>query len=221
MLTIITPTGGRQESFNVLTECIRQQTHQDFEWIVIDDCEIPTEIPSDIINIKHIRPEPYWKRGQVTLARNLKEGLQHVSNEKVVIMEDDDWYHPRWLDTVSKWLDRHNLVGECDSHYYNVKNQTGRNMNNRRHASLCATAMRGPMIDNMLDLLKTVDDKIDVKLWRKYYTEGKLYPWNGLVVGIKGLPGREGIGVGHSLKGKPVSLSEWIPNWEEYYKGIL
>jgi len=44
--------------------------------------------------------------------------------------------------------------------------------------------------------LQAHEKLIDYKLWK---TGGKVYPYSKDVIGIKGLPGRPGIGVGHKL----------------------
>jgi hypothetical protein len=55
--------------------------------------------------------------------------------------------------------------------------------------------MRGGAIDHFRQVVIQHKTLIDVYLWKR---GGKLYPWSGGVVGIKGTwPGRPGIGIGH------------------------
>lgn len=220
-ISIITPTGDRQKSFDILTKCISNQTYTgDVQWIVVDDCEIATNIPkkvSGVGEILHVRPEPYWDGTHHTLKRNLLSGLERATGDLVVVMEDDDWYNSRWLDTVSTWLESHSLVGEGDSHYYNISNGTGKILKSRGHASLCATAFNSDILGEVRAIVENTNRAIDMTIWKKLRSKGRVYPWSGMVVGIKGGEGRGGIGIGHSLVGERFPLTKWIPNAEEYY----
>lgn len=210
MLTVITPTGGRPEAFAVLAECIRRQTSRDFEWIVVDDCDPATEVPQVHDRITVIRPEPRWQPGQNTQARNLLAGIEVASGDAVAVMEDDDWYCDGWVQQCIDWMAEHELAGEVDSHYYNLSNGTGKAMGNTRHASLCATVCRGGALRELVEICRDGGKHIDCRLWQR---GGHLEPWRGRVVGLKGQPGRPGIGVGHQLVGQPLPITDWIPDW--------
>ncbi len=196
MLTIITPTGGRPEAFAKCVEYMQAQTYADpVRWVVADDCDPATEVPKvKGWQIIHVRPEPRWQPGENTQARNLLAGLDYV-DDKLVVVEDDDAYAPDWLERVSGWLDDDDLVGEAPSLYRHL-NGHEKWMNNKRHASLCATAMKGAAINEFREILKQGGKLIDCRLWKM---GGKLYPWDGGVIGIKGYPGRPGIGIGHRI----------------------
>jgi hypothetical protein len=64
------------------------------------------------------------------------------------------------------------------------------------HASLGATALRGSAIDLLRRICAKGSRIIDVDLWRDF-NGAKTLLESRTVVGIKGLPGRAGIGVGH------------------------
>jgi hypothetical protein len=184
----------------------RQDYTGPVRWVIVDDGPEPMPTPQvGNWQVVHIRPAPLWA-GENTQGRNIIEGLKLV-DDRVAIIEDDDYYAPHYLTTVMDRLDRHDLVGEMDSHYYHVPTKTGKIYRANGHASLCATALKG----NTVNALRAVCKKqcpIDFRLWAAH--RGALYPWRGLVVGIKGLPGRPGIGVGHRRIGEPVNLSDWI-----------
>lgn len=197
-LVALTPTGSRVEAFAKCSEYMQAQTvSEPVRWIVVDDCDPATDVPGvKDWQIVHVRPEPRWEPGQNTQARNLLAGLDYVEpGDKLVIIEDDDQVAPWWLERVSQWLDHDDLVGEAPSLYRHL-NGNERWMNNKNHASLCATGMKGPAIDRFRKIVTDGGKMIDVRLWKM---RGKLYPWDGGVVGIKGYPGRPGIGVGHRL----------------------
>jgi hypothetical protein len=178
-------------------------------WVVVDDGQKPTTIPEMPGNwsVVHVRPEPFWRPSQNTHARNLLAGLDHFDGA-VAFAEDDDYYASDWLDTVARELDRCDLVGERNTRYYNVATGKGREMRNTAHASLCATAARGKALDTLRAVLASHGTRIDIELWRRH--RGHLFDGHR-VVGIKGLPGRGGIGVGHRATfGDPMDLRDWI-----------
>ncbi len=173
-------------------------------WIIVDDGEIPQPVDFYRENWKLtiINPTPHWQPGQNTQARNLAQGLRLVGeNDKLVIIEDDDCYYPQWLERVNQWLDTHDLVGECFARYYNIKTNQARKLQNRNHASLCATAMKGEAILAFKKQLKPSVKFIDLNLWKNYQGSKTLYPTE-MVLGIKGLKGRDGIGMGHTKEFK-------------------
>lgn len=198
MLVAVTPTGGRPEAFAKCIEYMESQTiSEPVRWVVVDDGTDPMPTPEvDGWATVHIRPRPLWEPGQNTQARNLLAGLDYVEpGDKLAIIEDDDQYAPDWLERVSGWLDRDDLVGEAPSLYRHL-NGNEKWMNNKRHASLCATAMKGRSIDRFREILEEGGTMIDCRLWKM---GGKIHPWDGGVIGIKGYPGRPGIGVGHRI----------------------
>jgi hypothetical protein len=200
MLNLLTPTGARPEAFEKCVEYMKAQTYTGpVRWIIVDDGPEAMDIPRiKDWQIVHVRPEPLWQPGQNTQARNLKEGLKYVDGP-LIIIEDDDEYAPWWLETCDKWLQFNDLVGEAPSLYRHL-NGTEKCMNNHNHASLCATAMKGEVVQKFERILN-YKKGIDVQLWRECGQKyGRIYPYQGGVVGIKGYPGRPGIGMGHKLK---------------------
>lgn len=198
MINIITPTGARHEAW---ANCQQYMAAQDYphpvRWIIVDDGPEPQAVTFRRLGWELIvvRPQPLWQPGQNTQARNLLAGLDRVQDgAKLVICEDDDAYAPDWLSKCAEWLSHDDLVGEAPTLYRHV-NGTERLMTNKT-PSLCQTAMKGPAIDRFRRVLETHKAAIDCNLWRE---GGKVYPNSGGVIGVKGLPGRPGIGVGHKM----------------------
>lgn len=218
-LTLLTATGCRPQAW-AITE--RWAQAQDFDgevdWIIVDDGEEPQPITfkRDGWRTIVVRPQPYWQPGQNTQARNLAAGLKLVEKgSRLVIWEDDDYMHPAYLRTVHRWLDTHDLVGEAPARYYNIKSRRALQLKNKQHASLCCTAMKGKAIEAFARELVPGVQFIDMNLWRNFYGTKALYPTK-LVVGLKGLPGRTGIGMGHKpdMRGDDdpnlLTLKDWI-----------
>lgn len=198
-MQILTATGCRPAAWAMCERLMMAQTFGGpVRWIVVDDGPqaqpVTFERPGWLVEV--IRPSPRWRAGQNTQARNLLAGLDAVDRmHPVAIIEDDDWYSPDWLQTVHEHLRRAELVGETRSRYYHAGRRVGRDVGNMRHASLCATALRGRAIDTLRRVCRQHHKFIDIQLWRQH-TDRLLFSGHR-VVGIKGLPGRPGIGGGH------------------------
>lgn len=202
MFKILTTTGGRPDAWELCKRWMEAQVLKPDAWIIVDDCPEPSDLSGITIPVMLVRPQPYWKPGQNTQARNLLAGLEHVNrDDQLAIIEDDDWYSPEYLRSVMQWLRRGDLVGEAYSLYYHVGNRQYKDCGNRQHASLCSTAMRGPAIMNFKRQCERRQKFIDLNLWRESRSP-KFLAHSRLTVGIKGLPGRAGIGMGHRLIGK-------------------
>jgi hypothetical protein len=212
MLTLLVATGCRPEAWAISEKLLGRQTYSGpCRLVIVDDGSEPQTVTlqREGWSIDVVRPLPHWEPGQNTQARNLAAGLAVIPPDaRVVVWEDDDYYAPGYLADVAKWLDRDELVGECRARYFNVATQHGKQMKNVAHASLCSTAMRGQALKAFRRAVERADKFIDITLWRSF--PGRLYGATH-VVGIKGLPGRGGIGCGHADHfGSPMNLSDWI-----------
>lgn len=201
MLTLLTMTGERPEAFAL---CQKWMARQDYagavRWIVVDDGGGESRIEAQerwVVDV--IRPDPPWSFGKNTQSRNVLAGLEAAGPEaRLVIIEDDDWYAPSWLSVCAAALERAELVGESHARYYNVAQRKALQLTNHSHASLCSSALRGGALNTLKQACQGSPDFIDIALWREA-TNKLLFRGHG-VVGIKGLPGRPGIGVGHSRR---------------------
>lgn len=225
MLTLLTATGARPAAWAL---CERWMARQDYtgpvRWIIVDDGVEPQPVTfrREGWQLILVRPSPHWAPGQNTQARNLLKGLAAVDRkDSLAIIEDDDWYAPDWLTTVDRALSRAELVGEHRARYYNVQQRQGRQLNNTGHASLCSTAMRGGALVAFAEACKARPKFIDLELWRRPH---RRHLFDGhRVVGIKGLPGRGGIGMGHdeSFSGQAdhdgALLRSWVGGDAEVY----
>lgn len=227
MITLITPTGGRLEAFKRCEFYMSRQTIRPDQWIVVDDHESATECT---MNQHVIRPSPFWKDGDMTLPRNILSALTSgmISKGIVIIIEDDDWYSPNYLETCVQRIKNFDLIGEGRAKYYNVRNHHLMIHSNVRHASLCQTVFDCRIIDKVITVIqKNLNQKfLDLKIWdlpvsKKIYTDGK-----STCVGIKGMIGRSGIGYGHTDKmGKPdifpyLTLKKWIGEDYKFYEDM-
>jgi len=197
-LTLITPTGDRAESFALCEKWISNQTFKDFFWIVVDDGHVETDIK--LANMI-IRPEAF-PAGENSQGRNLRIALAQVTTPYVAVIEDDDFYKPDYLERMmTKILEGgYDLVGESQAFFYNIKYRRYKKVKNFRHAALCQSVFKREMIPYLLSAIRENKTVYDLGLWQLVMSFGYktfLFPKSESVVGIKGMPGRGGIGRGH------------------------
>lgn len=205
MIALITPTGAREFQLSMCAKYMKAQTYKDpVLWIIVDDAEPRT---SDFIKddfrenwtIKKVYPSPVWQVGQNTQGRNLKAGVDELPKhiEAIFIIEDDDYYKPCYLEEMMKRSSGCLAWGESFTIYYNVALMRWIENKNDAWSSLFQTAFKPAALKyfNMLYGEKFIDYAFfrlcpKVKLFR---TNDKLS------IGIKGIPGRAGIGAGHKF----------------------
>lgn len=214
MLTLLIATGCRPEAWAICEKLLARQTYAGpVRLLIVDDGEIPQPITlqRDGWSIHVLRPFPLWRPGQNTQARNLAVGLAACSEgDRVVCIEDDDYIAPGYLADVAKWLDNYDLVGESHARYFNVSTGRGMLMRNAQHASLCSTAVKGEGLQALRRAVASRHTYIDLELWKARVRKRALFQTRH-VVGIKGLPGRGGIGGGHKPQfGVPMNLRDLI-----------
>jgi hypothetical protein len=173
------------------------------QWIIVDDGFTP--MPDYLkycanINIKYVRREPKEGEGH-TLTLNLKEAVKHIKGDKILIIEDDDWYGPNYIATMNHYLLHFDLVGEKCARYYHAPIMKFRRIANTAHASLCQTGFTSGALSFFKKCLEG-DPYVDARIWavptlRKYLIED-IKDELHLHCSLKGLKGRKGIGTGHN-----------------------
>lgn len=206
MIVLITPTGARPDQINL---CYEYMMNQDYTgpvtWLVIDDCEPNTtnqfpSFPKENWRLIKLSPDYKWKPGDNTQGANIKFALDYVRQNLInlttgiFIIEDDDYYSPGYLTEMVQRLKGYDLAGELCTIYYSVKYRGWfRNMN-RFHSSLFQIAFSPSAIDH---LYASLDNKYIDIYFCKAVQNKNLFIGNDIAIGIKGLPGRGGIGNGH------------------------
>lgn len=228
MLVLLTPTGGRPEALALLAGYINAQTYDGpARWIIVDDCEPKSPLPTVRagIDIGEVRPAWRWLPGMNTQAASMSEGLAWVEpGDTVVVLEDDDAYLPDHLANVLAALERVEMAGEQVARYYNVATGRWKVLPGHYHASLASTAVRGRALAMLREVCAAGSRRIDMDLWQAF-NGPKVLLGSENVVGIKGLPGRGGIGVGHrDAFGAPDRsgqvLAQWLGPRAEAYRGF-
>jgi hypothetical protein len=211
----------RPEGMALLGEYLNAQTYTGkLTWVIVDDCDPLTRIPKTRkgFHVEHIRPTWRWKPGMNTHAANMEAGLDIVPfNSVLFILEDDDIYLPGYIENMLDAIDKAELVGEIDSRYYNVATGKWRVLPGKYHSSLASTVCRGEALTALRDLCESGTKRmLDVTLWKTFKGKKQLLPDNN-VIGIKGLPGRAGIGIGHRNHFGSVDIDDTLERWAGPY----
>lgn len=227
VLTLITCTGDRLEAFALCEKYMARQSVKWDEWIVVDDGEIKVGCT---LGQKHIKLQA---NTHDSFRRNMYHGLRHAKGDKILFIEDDDWYAPIYLQAMSTLLDQAKLVGQARAKYFNVSQGCYRVFNNYQHASLCQTGIHSSLVPIAMKHLcnkKESASQLDGNLWIRsgvHHTDKYLMMGSLWCVGMKGMPGRKGLGHSHEVlegfetNGAFEKLSQWIGQQDaDVYKAI-
>jgi len=230
MIALITPTGGRPKQTKL---CAKFMKHQDYEgevlWVIIDDVvPVSTDnIARDGWEVIKLFPKPSWNKGQNTQSRNLLVGIEEVKKydvEVIFIIEDDDYYCPQYLSMMMEKISGYDVAGQMYTVYYNPVFRGWLQNGNWKHASLFQVAFTSNILPIFELTCQMRRGFIDMNFFRQVLDKKvNLFDGHDLAVGIKGLPGRTGIGMGHraEIRMNPdpefIKLKELIGDDYMYY----
>lgn len=111
-VTVLMPTYNVAPYVKEAIDSVLQQTYNDFELLIIDDCSTDDTI-SVVRGIKDPRIRIVQNDKNVGLAENLNRGLSRITTEYVARMDGDDIAEPFWLEREVAILDSHPDIGIC------------------------------------------------------------------------------------------------------------
>jgi hypothetical protein len=204
-VTLLTPTGDRQEAFALCERWMMRQTRQPDEWIVVDDGVTPTECTCGQTIIRRGPPPPNAMPMDLLPANIRAAALGgHIKPGVIVFVEDDDWYNPRHVEMAAQAIeDGYDLAGEVDGVYYHVRAGKWAVPDAKHNAALARTAVNS---DWFLSLPKSYFYAncvyMDARMWSEKNFPGRRllhrpFGERHSVVGMKGMPGRAGLSMGH------------------------
>lgn len=102
LVTIITPTRGREAFLPLAHACVQAQTYPNIQWVVFDDSPAPSPYlqPKAAKNLIYINAPDLFAVGE---KRNLM--IEHSQGEIIVHFDDDDYYAPQYVETLVNWLE--------------------------------------------------------------------------------------------------------------------
>ena len=235
-VSVITCTSDRADAFALCQGYVRRQSFTDrIDWIVVDDGAEPVAVDNHAAwRVRHIRL-PGGKSPKESFRANMLAAVELIETDKILIIEDDDWYDWNYVAMMAGLLDKRPLVGAAHARYYNVAHRRWLTHPNAKHASLCTTGFRHELLPTVQTILRESNfsrpenpQQLDGTLWKRSGIRAEqklLLPASPHVVGIKGLPGKRGLGIHHragDLRGYHADLDlsklrEWIGVDAELY----
>lgn len=194
MINLLTPTNNRVDVFSLCARWMQNQTYEGpVNWIVIDDGKEKVQVPKvKNWNIVHIQRPPMEGNSH---AANLLEGLEHLKSDKVIMIEDDDYYHPKYVQLCAAGLEEKSIIGCNKLIKYSLPTKTYMlsTYNMPAPVAMVGTSFKGK-IDEFKKICEEADplagdqQLLDVKLWGLFSDAEKGYYKNDypIVVGLKG-----------------------------------
>lgn len=134
---IITSTKNRPNAFNKLAEYVKKQSDH-WNWLVVTDGDTDDyKFPKKAIVLESTEEH------NLPLVPNMATALKYcVENkvERVLVMDDDDYYCPTYCSEIYKMLDQANIVGFHDDAHYHAHHRLACRFHNIGYAALGATA---------------------------------------------------------------------------------
>lgn len=107
-VSILTPTFNRGYILPKLYESLKSQTNNNFEWVIVDDGSIDDtkSIVKKWINEKKIEIR-YFYQNNGGKHRALNQGLSHINNDLVFIVDSDDTIVDTAIDRILFYYDKY------------------------------------------------------------------------------------------------------------------
>lgn len=196
-VTLLTPTGYRPEAFAL---CEYWMSRQNFtgkaQWIVVTDETDASGAAVDrcVMGQYVIHRRPRGNDPPHTLSANLRVGLPAVTSDRLLIIEDDEYYAPDYVETMMQWLEEAPLVGEAGPLYYHLPQRKWKRSSIDRHTTLSRTGLQREVYTALAGACRSDGWLVDGRLWRAAWRGERMLrrQQRPLSLGIKGMPGRPG-----------------------------
>ena len=100
LVSCILPTYNRQSFFRQALRCFLRQTWDNSELVVVDDGDDPVEdICRGVLRVRYVR-----LANRTNLGAKLNIGIEHAQGDVIQKLDDDDYYHPEFLEFGVKVL---------------------------------------------------------------------------------------------------------------------
>lgn len=200
LISLITPHADRPQAIGICEQYIRRLQIPDgyqIEWVLVDGgTESRGEVTPDVY-VQHRAPQ----HPAQNLCSNFLRAIKVANGEFILVIEDDDWYHPEYLCHMVELLKSAQMVGLTRSRYYHLGRRQYRVLRNKGHSSLCSTGFRADLVTALIPRVKQMIVKrekyIDIDLWQNTECIKALSNRHELCLGIKGVPGKAGVSAAH------------------------
>lgn len=116
LITVIIPTKNRSEELKRAIQSVLNQSHQEFEILVVDDHS--EEKIAEVVELFNDQRIKYFKsnktQSNANVCRNI--GLLHAQGEFIAMLDSDDEWMPFHLESKLSYLIKHNVDGVFGSY---------------------------------------------------------------------------------------------------------
>lgn len=201
-VTLVTVTADQPTGMRFLEAFMRAQTVDvsAWPWLVVDDGVEAATLTMGQTHIRRAREADC--RPAQSFCRNLLAVLPYLEGDWAIFLEHDDWYSRHHIEMLLELMATPDAViaGDGLQRYYNVKERCWRPFDNIG-ACFCQTAMHAsifPVLREVAEQQLAADHYgVDQRVWRRVPRTQWALREAGTALGIKGLPGRAGLGLGH------------------------
>ena len=127
-VSVIVPNYNHANYLQQRIDSILNQTYQDFELILLDDCSTDNsrELLSEYANHPKVTYCIFNKENSGSTFKQWNKGIELAQGEYIWIAESDDWAEPEFLTTLVHLLDTQTQAGlaYCNSTIYENEKQT-------------------------------------------------------------------------------------------------
>jgi len=134
-VSVIVPNYNHQAFLKERIDTILQQTYQDFELIILDDCSTDDSVSiiESYRNNEHVTHIVLNEQNSGSTFLQWDKGVSLARGEYIWIAESDDAAHPQFLSTLVEQLEKHPEAVVAYAHSLLV-NEKGETVNDKRHA---------------------------------------------------------------------------------------
>ena len=133
-VSVIVPNYNHSAFLKERIDTILQQTYQDFELIILDDCSTDNSVSiiESYRNNEHVTHIVLNEQNSGSTFLQWDKGVSLAQGEYIWIAESDDAAHPQFLSTLVEQLERHPEAVIAYAHSLWV-NEKGETTNDKRH----------------------------------------------------------------------------------------
>jgi len=149
-VSIITSTGDRPFSFALSEFFVKRQNYKgDIQWVVVDNGKVPMQMNEGQFYIRRVGEES-------SIGKNLLLAISKVRHDRVLIMEDGDWYSHNWITTMLKELKNFYVVGTYPTWQFNLKNSFCWKTGSKEMSVLASMAFQGNGVSDLYSVCERV-----------------------------------------------------------------
>jgi len=232
-ITAITCTGDRPIQFSICLKIMTRMIPRPAQWLIVDDGNTPIDRNSIPEWAEYIRRERLPDDPSMTLSRNILTAMEHLKFDRVVFIEDDDWYPCTYLAELIKETKDYEACGAKTRHYFQLTRKSYRCFRNK-FSITASLLLNNPAAINAFRhvcIERPHSKGLDIKFWRSFTGSKKLHS-NKMAasVGMKswGTGQRSGFSPSHRTSKRQTfdpelkKLYEWLPSNEvAWYLGVI